>query len=340
MRPLRTRPSRACTVLMSALLLGAIAAPVHAAPWGPWQGRAALGGELSTTSFGIFDLGLRKGPLSLELLTDTLDIHFSPSLRSGRAWVGLRVETFAAGLMISPWTDGAPDPSRAWNAGYGGLDGGWQHYLPAHFYVGLQGSARAYLFWARESTTLAPPGLTPVFSAEAVIGHYTEESHIQLRAGGDAELDRIAPHVYAEASLRPNWAIAPRIELRAGWAMNQDAILRTRLGGLNPYVVPLAGAAWAEFWVENYVALRAGPSLRTALPGRGPHSLELALVGDVVGFDGRTAVGFAALSTWKYRRLFLNASLGWAPWLPRQGNVPAIAGFLLFGADWGAFFRL
>lgn len=334
----RSRARLVGAALCALLSLQPLAA--SAAGWGPWQGRAALGGELSATSFGIFDLGLRKGPLSIEILTDTLDIHFSPSLRRGRAWVGLRVETFAAGLMISPWTAGAPDPSRAWNAGYSGLDGGWQHYLPAGFYAGLQGSARLYLLWARENTTVPPPGLVPVFSAEAVVGHYTPTSHVQIRAGGDAELDRLAPHVFAEASLRPDWAIAPRIELRAGWAMNQDAILRTRLGGLNPYVVPLAGAAWAEFWVENYVALRVGPSLRTPLPGRSPHSLELSLVSDIVGFDGTTAVGFGALGSWRYRRLFLNASLGVAPWLQRQPGLVPLAGFVLFGADWGAFFRL
>lgn len=329
-------------VALAALLGGLGGAPraATAAGWGPWQGRAALGAEVSATSFAIFDLGLRKGPLSIELLTDTLDIHFSPSLRSGRAWVGVRVETFAAGLMISPWSAGAPDPSRAWNAGYGGLDGGWQRYLPANFYIGLQGAARLYLFWAREATTVPPPGLTPVFTAEAVLGHYTPESHVSIRAGTDAELDRVAPHFVAEAIVRPGWAIAPRIELRAGWAMNQDAILRTRLGGLNPYVVPLSGAAWAEFWVENYVALRAGPSLRTPLPGRASHSLEIALVSDVVGFDGRTAVGFGSLVTWRYRRLFANASLGWAPWIERQPGIARVAGFVLVGADWEGFWRL
>lgn len=327
---------------LGAAVAGLLGSPesATAAGWGPWQGRAALGAELSATSFGIVDLGLRKGPLSIELLTDTLDIHYSPTLSRGRAWIGLRVESFAAGLMISPWTAGAPDPGRAWNAGYGGLDGGWQRYLPANFYVGVQGGARVYLFWAREGTTVPPPGLTPVFSGEAVLGHYTPTSHVMIRAGADAELDRIAPHVVAEATIRPDWVLAPRVEARAGWAMYQDAILRTRLGGLNPYVVPLAGAAWAEFWVENYVALRAGPSLRTALPGRGPHSLELAVIADLAGFDGQTAVGFGALSTWRYRRLFVNASFGWAPWIERQPGIARIAGFVLFGADWEGFFRL
>ena len=75
-----------------------------------------FGGEVSATSFGIADLGLRKGPLSLQLYTDTLELRYAPDLARGRYWVAARVEAFAAGLLISPWRDGAPDPARAWGA--------------------------------------------------------------------------------------------------------------------------------------------------------------------------------------------------------------------------------
>jgi hypothetical protein len=334
------RPRSAAAIALALLGL-TCARPVGAADrWGPWQGRAAIGAELSTRSFGIVDLGLRKGPFSLELLTDTLDLRYAPALRRGRAWVGLRVEAFAAGLMLAPWSQGAPDPGRAWNAGYGGLDGGWVRYLPASFYAGVQGSARLYLFWATEGTVVAPPGPTPLFTAETQVGHYTPHSHLWLRAGVDASLQTVAPHLVAEASLRPDWAIAPRLEVRAAWASGQDFLMRTRLGGLNPYVVPLAGAAWAEFWVESYIALRGGPSLRAPLPGRGPHTLELSLVSDFAGFDGRTELGFAALASWRYRRLFVNASFGCAPWLTRQPGIGRTAGFVLFGADWDGFWKL
>ena len=46
-----------CTVLMSVLLLGAIAAPAHAAPWGPWQGR-----RHSVASYRPPFRHLRSGP--------------------------------------------------------------------------------------------------------------------------------------------------------------------------------------------------------------------------------------------------------------------------------------
>ncbi len=323
-----------------ALLLGLWARAADAGSWGPWELRLAAGGEASATAFGIFDLGLRKGPLSLQLFTDTLDVRYAPELKHGRYYVALRVETFAAGLMLSPWTNGAPDPSRAWYSGYAGAEGGYVRYLPASLYVGIAGSARVYVFWARsDQTTVAPPGPTPLFSADAVLGHYTSISHIWVRAGADAELKTFAPHVAIEATVRPEGTFTVRAEVRAGWAMNQDYLTRTRLGGLNPYVVPLAGAGWAEFWVQNYIALRVGPSVRARLPGQAPHTLELAPIADVAGFDGSTAVGFGLLGKWRYRRYSVEGAGGYAPFIKRQDGVARVSAFVLFGLDWGAIGR-
>ena len=317
--------------------LGLPVRSARAASWGPWEGRAMFGGEVSATSFGIADLGLRKGPLSLQLFTDTLELRYAPELAHGRYWLAARLETFAAGLMISPWSDGAPDPARAWNAGYLGAEGGYMRYLPASLYAGVAGAARLYLFWAQSQTTVAPPGLTPLFTGDAVLGHYTPISHIWVRAGVDAELHVVAPHVAVEATVRPDWTLAPRVEVRAAWARNQDFLTRTRLGGMNPYVVPLAGAAWGEFWVESYLAARLGPSLRVRLPGAAPHTLEVTPLADVAAFEGHTVAGFALLAKWRYRRMFVEASGGYAPFIKRQEGVVRIAGFALVGWDWGTF---
>src|SRR4051812_22609233 len=100
--------------LACAGLVGLVAPSAQAAAWGPWEARGMVGGEASATAFGILDLGLRKGPLSLQLYTDPLELRYAPELAHGRYWLAARLETFAAGLMISPWSDGAPDPSRAW----------------------------------------------------------------------------------------------------------------------------------------------------------------------------------------------------------------------------------
>lgn len=304
--------------------------------WGPWQTRFAAGGELSATRFGIGDFGLRKGPLSIQILTDTLDVRLAPDVKSGRWWVGLRVEAFAAGLMISPWTNGAPDPTRAWYSGYAGADGGYIRYLSGGFYTGIQASTRLYFFWAGQDVQVPPPGPTPLFTVEALFGHYTPISHIWARAGVDAELTFASPHLAVEATVRPDWVFAPRIEVRAAWARDQDFLMRTRLGGLNPYVVPLAGAGWAEFWVESFVALRLGPSVRARVQRRGVHTLEASVLADIAGFEGRFRGGFGLLLAWRFQRWFVEASGGYAPFIDRQEGITRLAGFLLVGMDWGA----
>lgn len=304
----------------------------------PWETRAALGAELGATSFGIADLGLRRGALSLQLLTDTLDLRYAPEGPRGRWFVALRGESFAAGLLISPWSNGAPDPARALFAGYLAAEGGWLRYLPRSLYAGVQGAARVYFFWPRGETRVAAPGPTPLFSADAILGRYGPDLHAWLRAGADATTGRVAPRLALEATYRPAGpALAPRLELRAAWAWNQDFLMRTRLGGLNPYVVPLAGAGWAEWWVESYLALRLGLSLRAPLP-RG-HRLEASLLSDVAAFAGQVMTGFALQAGWRYRRYSFDGALGYAPWIPRQEGVGRVAFYLLAGADWAPLRR-
>lgn len=309
----------------------AAAAAPAAAP-APWQIRFAAGGEVGATAFGIGDIGFRKGAFSIQLFTDTLDVRYAPESQRGRWFVGARIEALAAGLMLSPWRAGAPDLSQALLSGYGELDGGWVAYLPASFYIGAQAAARLYLFFPRPETTIAVPGPTPVFTTELVAGRYTSTSHIWIRAGLDAQPSVASPHIALEAVARPDTVWAPRLELRAAWARNQDRITRTRLGGMNPYVVPLGGAGWAEWWVESYVATRGGLSVRAPLP-KG-HSLEGAILSDVAVFDGGFVQGFALQGRWRYGRYSAEASIGYAPWIQRQEGVSRVAFFALFGGDW------
>lgn len=322
-----------------ALGLGLFSQQTAAAESKPLELRFAAGGEIGETSFGIFDLGLRKGALSLQLLTDTLDVRWAPEVTRGRYFLALRVEGFAAGLMISPWRAGAPDPGRAMYAAYAGAEGGYVRYLPKSFYAGVAGSARAYYFWGQEQTTVEVPGITPVFSVDGVLGRYTPTSHVWLRAGVDVQQTIVAPRASVEATFRPVGRLVPKLELRAGWAMNQTAVLLTRLGGMNPYVVPVAGAAWAEFWVERYAAMRVGPTLRLDLPRFGAHTLDLSVVTDVAIWDYGNAVGFAGQVLWRPGRFFVDLQVGYAPWLVRQEGLSRLSFFALVGSNWGAFKR-
>ena len=109
---------------------------------------------------------------------------------------------------------------------------------------------------------------------------------------------------------------------------DQGPLTLTRLGGLNPYVVPLAGAAWAEFRVQNYAAARLGMTLSST-------HVDGGLLVDAAAFEGRIEAGVAALVRGRLGRWFAEATVGWAPWLARQPGHPAVSGFVLLGTDWG-----
>jgi|SRR5579871_1651414 len=302
----------------------------RAALAGDWQWRGDLGGEINPASHGVGDLGLRKGAFSLQLLSDTLDVRYAPEDADGRFWLAARGEALFAGLLPSPWTAGAPDPSRALWASYAGVEAGWLRYRTLGVYAGFAASARVYFFGKPDSSTATVPDTTSLVTLDLVLGRWSPELHAWARVGTDLQNTSLQPHLYAEVIYHPVATIAPRLELRAGAGYHQTFLTRTRLGGLNPYVVPLAGAGWAEFLVDDFVAARLAVAWSTRFT-------EAGAAVDAAAFDQRLQTGFALLFRGHYRRWFGEAQLGWAPWIERQPGVANVSLWLLVGADWGAF---
>src|SRR5689334_22351148 len=75
--------------------------------------RCAVGTQIEAEGHGIFDLGWRRGETSVQLFTDTLDARTGRRWSRGRFEIGGRFAAAAAGMWITPWSHGAPDPSRA-----------------------------------------------------------------------------------------------------------------------------------------------------------------------------------------------------------------------------------
>jgi hypothetical protein len=344
--------------------------------------RTMVGAEINADSHGALDLGWRRGAWSVELITDTLDVRWQPRWERGRAWAAVRGEFGAAGLMISPWSLGAPVPEASLLASYGGVEGGAVRYLPKGLYAGFDAHARMWAFGETARTDRACLGgesctgggvPNPELRLEAagIFGWWTPHIQGWVRAGSqlapqtqqalmglcstypawDPMYDcaigsTLQPFVQLTAMARhKDWRLAPRIELRAGTASGQDAISRTRIGGLNPYVVPLAGAAWAEFWVESYGAVRAGPSLQwdtfrlDAVVDAAVWSEPLdwgdyGADSEQSGVAETQGVGFALLTRTQPKRWYVDAQGGLAPWLLRQDGV-AWSVWLAVGADWG-----
>src|SRR5262249_14750031 len=86
-----------------------------------WQRGISGGAQIDSSPHGVFDVGVRKGSFSIQLYTDTLEVRYEPRTDKGRFFIAARGEALAAGLFISPWTNGAPDGTRALTASCGGL---------------------------------------------------------------------------------------------------------------------------------------------------------------------------------------------------------------------------
>lgn len=139
----------------------------------------------------------------------------------------------------------------------------------------------------------------------------------------------VAAKLNGELRLRPEWTVAPFLEARAGWARRQDFLTRTRLGGLNPYVVPLAGAGWAEFYVQKYGAVRLGPSLA------GEYG-EVSVFADTVVFDEQAdpIYGFGGRVRFQSDALFVETIAGFSPNLPRRAGHAPTTVWVIAGLDW------
>ncbi len=326
---LRTSPSRLRTLLSLAGVFGLLACP---RPSLAADYTLAMAAHADASPHAVLDVVVRHRDFQVGLYTDTIDARWTPSGDRGKGWLGVRGAAAAAGLMISPWQDGRPVPTSALYARYGGLEYGIQRYLRNGWYAGLEGHARMMGFGATPTTEVPVPSARPVVRIDTVVGWYRPVASVKASPGvhlAPASPEAVfQPHVVAEAKLQPKWAVAPRIQMRGGWANGQDAVTRTRLGGLNPYVVPLGGAAWAEWWVEDYVAIRGG-AVGTA------KRLSAALLSDVAWFDGQTAAGFAFESRLAHQRFFSQVDVGYAPWIPRPDTHTRVSLWIALGLDWG-----
>lgn len=305
----------------------------------PWTWHAEAGGQVDSDPHGVVNAGVGNGAFSVELITDTLEIWWRPSHSSGRAFIGLRAQGYASGMFVSPWTRGAPDPSRGMVVLHGALHAGWVEYLGRGFYAGLRASTRGYIFRARsEETTVEVPSPTFVLTPEGFAGWWTKDAHLEIAGGGDVREGFVSGRLRLDAAVHLDGLLSPMAELRAGVGHGLDDLTKTRIGGLNPYVVPLAGAAWAEWWVEDYAAVRAGPRLQWSW-GEAAAFVDAAVFDDEKEerFAEPYAVGFGLLGGVRFFGMFLDASIGYAPWIERRQGHLGLSAWVLVGTKTRAF---
>ena len=296
-----------------------------------------LGGQFETEGHGIFDLGWRRGPLSVQLLTDTLDVRLRPEARWGRAGLGVRVATFAAGMWLTPWQAGAPDPDRAQQGSYVGVDGLVQRDLGGGVYLEASGWLQHHRFVPLEGATLTLPP-TQWGRLAATAGLWRSDGALQARLSARIDATapgRIAPGIAARARWSPAWTIAPDLALDLGIAESQDDIVATRLGGFTPYHVSFAGLAWAEVWAEDYAVARIGGAVQRGAVRIGPvvdlgvWTLPSLTTADRVG--PRPEVGIGLLANVQSGPWFADLSAGFAPTRDRPEGVWRVPVYLMVG---------
>ena len=294
---------------------------------------AAAGGQIDASSHGDLTLQLAAPHAAIALYTDTLELRADHPLPHGKIEGARRGEGGAAGLFISPWTDGAPDPARALAASYAGGRIGAQRYLPRGAYLGAQAQGARWWFSPLDSTTIAPLANRTVLQGALGAGLYHDEARrLYLSGGLDLDDGAPAPFLRGEGHFTPtNRRVAPHLEAWGGLAAGESAVTRTRVGGLHPYGVPLAGAGWAEWWAEDYVVGRLGLSMGdpAGVPER--RSLRLAMVVDAGNVDGLGVTGLGTLLDADWGGLFGRVHAGYLPSAVRPPGVSRLSMYLSAG---------
>src|SRR3990172_1499267 len=99
-----------CSTLVTPMPTAAIASfllsMASAAPSDGWEWRGEAGIQIDPAPHGVVNALARRGPWGIALLTDTLELSYSPSTPSGRWWARLRAQGCAAQLFVSPWRAG------------------------------------------------------------------------------------------------------------------------------------------------------------------------------------------------------------------------------------------
>jgi hypothetical protein len=134
--------------------------------------------------------------------------------------------------------------------------------------------------------------------------------------------------------LRAGVALHPRVRLQfdevATWMWNADDLMRLRVGGFNPYSVPLAGAPWAGYLAGKLAAVDGSLHVRVW------REQEVGVVADGVVLDDPRRTGSSGVGVLAGIGAFADARFG--PWQIdlRGGWSPTVRPGTAAGS-WGLF---
>ncbi|MCA9543005.1 MAG: hypothetical protein KC613_01410 [Myxococcales bacterium] len=285
-----------------------------------------------------------------------------------------------AGLLPDYYQDGLRDLSRGFKAGWVQALVNTKFEVAPAAYMELELGGRRWIFEANDKTdpALVLPPETWVFeprlrytgwwlAPDAAWGerHRSYARHRGIAAGAELGLDmRATARPWGARALDPpdprndpgQAIVRARQWLRAGWQLDgrvrtevlefaalgagEDDLTRDRIGGMNPYVSPLAGAPWASWLSEKYAAVQWSWHVRVW------DDLELGpLANGVVLVDpDRTGAvedvgalyGVGALVDWRRGPWQVDLRGGWSPGVSERADRPAYSVWL--GVGWAQGF--
>lgn len=124
----------------------------------------------------------------------------------------------------------------------------------------------------------------------------------------------------------------------AAFGEGEDDLTRVRLGGLNPYVVPLAGAPWAAFLSEKFLAFESSLHINVG-GGVEAGMLAHAVVLEDAGRNGRKDVydlqnGVGLFIDARLGNLQLDIRSGWSPSIDWKNTQNHLGLFGSLGWQW------
>lgn len=317
------------------------------------NGRLRLLYNTDTLQVGLEGMRLRGGKLELSLVA--------------------RGEALMAGLLFDAYTRGERTPDRSFYASYVQLLPSIKWHPRDRHSLELTLGARRWFFGSMPRTatdfTLPPeayvfePRLAYTYWRIRAAGSEWEPHRLHPRITGvatgvqlglDVRSDTRAWGANVGGQLDPRnrpgaaiftarqWLYAGarlsnrarlQFEEHASYGVGEDDLTRNRLGGMNPYVVPLSGLPWAAVLTERLVAAQASLHLRPA--ARAPHELGLAIDGAAfadpyrVGALSRygAAGGTSVFGDFRFGRVELHGRFGYAvptAWLNSRPNLSAL----------------
>jgi hypothetical protein len=146
----------------------------------------------------------------------------------------------------------------------------------------------------------------------------------------------LGAHQWLRAGVQVHDRVRLQLREEAHWLWGADDLSRVRIGGLNPYAIPLAGAPWGGYVADRVIAAEGSIHVRV----KGEHEVGLlvdaVLMADVrrVGDDEvHVLAAIGAFADLRTKKLQIDLRAGWSPTL-QPGR--ALGGFgLAFGIGWG-----